>query len=348
MEQKVRGVRWTQGRSLEATEIRIADPGPEEVQIAIRNAGICGSDLHFFRGDWGPRPGIVPGHEFGGIVRAVGSSVRHVREGDLVGVEPLLRCGRCRYCETGNYHMCYERELLGEGANGGMSELANVPGYTAFPAPSGVDEELVALAEPLACAVHGYEKIGSCKDETVLVIGAGTIGLMCLLAAKASGARGLITARHPQQQEAALRLGADEVIGDDEEGRERLAELRRQEAIDVSVETVGGHGDTLIQAQLAVRRLGRVLALGVFTKPTAEISPGYLVGRDIQVIGAVTYAAPSGRAEYDMALDILADHAEEARTLITHRYALEDAGTAFATALDKSTGSLKVVLDTSM
>lgn len=349
---ETRAARWmeadeTRNRTfrLEVVSIEVADPGEGEVQVAVQSAGICGSDLHFFRGEFPPRAGIVPGHEFGGVVSAVGKGVDHVREGDLVGIEPILRCGKCRFCVVGEYNMCLERGLVGEAVNGGMSELVTVPSNTVFRAPKGVDAQLVALAEPLACSIHGYEKARLSSDETVLVVGAGTIGLTALLAAKAIGAHALITARYPQQQEAARRLGADEVIGDDEAGRERLAELAKEHAIDLAVETVGGRADTIIQAQNAVRRRGRVLLLGIFTRKTADIAPLRLAVEEKEIIGSLTYAAPNGRAEYDMALEVLADYADPARSLVTHQFALDDINDAFATALDKSSKSIKVHID---
>ncbi len=342
---EIRAARWTPRRELEIDAFRLADPGPGQVQVAVSSAGICGSDLHFFRGDFAPRDGIVPGHEFGGVVSARGNGVNHVREGDLVGVEPILRCGKCPNCRSGRYHVCAGRRLIGEDADGGMSELANVPGDTVFAAPAGIDAELAALAEPLACSVHGYARARLGAGETVLVIGAGSIGLTALLAAKAAGARTLILARHPQQRQAALSLGAEEVIGDDEAGRARLRELAGQEAIDVCVESVGGHADTIIQAQRAVRRQGRVLVLGSFAIPTATLDPGHLVNGEIEMIGSVTYGAPEGRAEYAMALELLAQYAGQARALVTHRFGLENANEAFAAALDKSSRSIKVHLN---
>jgi threonine dehydrogenase-like Zn-dependent dehydrogenase len=339
---EIRAARWTAERELEIEVFPATGPGAGEVQVAVASVGVCGSDLHFFRGKFPPRTGLIPGHEFAGAVSAVGSGVDHLREGDVVGIEPLVYCGRCRYCQTGNYHECVSHDFIGESVDGGMTQLATVPGYTAVTVPRGVDAELAALAEPLACSVHGFEKARLSKGETVLVLGAGTVGLMALLAARAVGARSLIVARHPHQQETARRLGADEVIGDDEAGAARLAELAREEAIDVAIELVGGQADTIIQAQRVVRRLGRVLVLGVFTIPTANIDPLRLMGREIEIIGAVFYAAPNGRSEYKMALDILADHAEAARTVVTHRFALDQANEAYATALDKSSRSIKV------
>ena len=241
--------------------------------------------------------------------------------------------------------MCTERGLVGETAGGGMSELATVPARTAYRAPAGADGEVIALAEPLACSVHGYGKINLRGRETVLIIGAGTIGLTALIAAKASGATTLIVARHPHQQEAARRLDADEVIADDDAGRERLEELSRQRVVDVAVETVGGRGDTLLTAQLAVRPKGRLLLLGVFTVPTVGINPLLLAAREVEIVGAMTYSATNGRADYQIAMEIVADHADAARSLVTQRFALDAVHDAFGAALDKSSRSIKVHLN---
>ena len=113
MANKVKSVRWTDDLKLAVGESEVADPGPGEVQIAVASAGICGSDLHFYRNEFTPRPGVTPGHEISGTVTGFGAGVSHVREGDLVGVEPLLSCGTCAFCRTGNYHVCTERGLVG-------------------------------------------------------------------------------------------------------------------------------------------------------------------------------------------------------------------------------------------
>jgi len=342
MQSRIKSVRWTDDGKLSLKEDSPRDPGSQEIQIKVDSVGVCGSDLHFYRGDFPPKPGLVPGHELAGIVSAVGGNVNHVSEGDLVGVEPLLRCGHCRFCLTGDYHVCRERGLVGENQDGGMSEYATVPANTVFKAPPGVDAEVAALAEPLACGVHGFVKAGLKSYETIFILGAGTIGLTALLAAKAYGARAIILARHPHQQEMARQIGADEVIGDDEAGETRLKELRRSQGIDVAVETVGGKGDTLMKSQLMVRPKGRLILLGVFSIPEVPINPLHLALREVELIGSMTYSATDGRADYAIALDILADHAETARPLVTHRFRLDEYTQAFETALDKSTRSIKV------
>ena len=237
------------------------------MQIAVGSAGICGSDLHSFRGDFDPRVGRTPGHEIAGTVSALPSDVHHVKEGDVVGIEPLLRCGFCRFCMSGDYNICSDRGLIGAGVDGGMSEFVNVPANTVYRVPRGVDTEVGALAEPLACSVHGFERVRLKGKETVLIVGAGTIGLTAILAARARGARVIVLARHPHQRDAALKCGANEVIDESEAGKARLEELTTLRAIDVSVETVGGQGAALIQAQRAVRPKGRVLVLGCVHGP---------------------------------------------------------------------------------
>ena len=342
MSEAVAAVRWNEDREIAVGEATPLAPGAGEVQLAVGSVGICGSDLHFYRGELPARPGITPGHEFAGTVRAVGAGVKHVKEGDHVGVEPLLRCGICHFCVSGDYHVCDDRGLIGERANGGMSEVATVPAITAHRTPSGVDSEGAAIAEPLACSVHGFNKVDLKGHETVFIVGAGSIGLTGILAARAYGAKVIVLARHPHQQEAALRLGAIEVVGDDEAGVERMRELAAQQAIDVAVETVGGTADTLLTAQQVLRPKGRVLMLGVFTTQATTINPLMFALYEHVMVGAITYASTDGHSDYATALDVVADFPEEAKSLITHRFGLEDAKRAFETADDKATKSIKV------
>ena len=182
-----------------------------------------------------------------------------------MGVEPLLRCGSCKHCAAGRYNQCQVAGgLIGMAVDGGMAQQVIAPQQAVFAAPQGIDGELAAIAEPLACSVHGFEEAKLAAGETVLVIGAGSIGLTAQLAAQAYGAQTIVLARYPHQQQLARDLGAAEVIGDDDAGKQRLAELAADDAIDVVAECVGGHADTIRTSVDAVRRLGRVVVLGVF------------------------------------------------------------------------------------
>ena len=342
----MRRAAWNADSTLSVLDEAARRPGDGEVLVEVVSAGICGSDLHWYRGDFPPQATRTPGHEIGGIVSALGAGVTNMSEGDIVGVEPLLRCGSCGHCSAGRYNQCQVAGgLIGIAVDGGMAQQVMAPREAVFRSPRGIDAEVTAMAEPLACSVHGFEEINLGDGETVLVVGAGSIGLTAQLAAQAYGAQVIVLARYPHQQEAARSLGAAEVIGDDEAGKARLAELAADDSIDVVAECVGGHADTIRTSVDAVRRLGRVVILGVFAIEDAGLNPLTLLGREITMVGAVTYAAPGGRVpDYQKALEMLTGCEDEARSLITHRFGLNSVNEAFATALDKSSLSVKVHL----
>ena len=193
----------------EIVEAEERTPQPGEVQVRVRNCGICGSDLHALHRPQGWTAGRTPGHEIAGEVVAVGDGDEGlragdpVRAGDRVCVEPLLYCGACEYCLAGSYQLCPQRTLLGVGAPGGFAEFVTVPARIVYRLPDGVGFALGALAEPLAVAVHGLRTAASISEgvapgrERVAVLGAGTIGLLAAFYARQSGAMEVaITARH--------------------------------------------------------------------------------------------------------------------------------------------------------
>jgi 2-desacetyl-2-hydroxyethyl bacteriochlorophyllide A dehydrogenase len=310
-------------------------PGRGEVMVRVRTCGICGSDLHFYRGAFPAMPNTPAGHEFAGEVVEVGPGIQGFSPGDRVAVEPIRSCQTCAYCRTGNYHICPSRALLGTFTPGGLAELVSVPAYSLYSLPEGMDWSVAALTEPLAVAVHGLHIVNLGIGERVLVLGTGTIGLLTVLAARAAGATVFATYRHHHQADAALRLGAGRVIAEGEtDGLER-------EGIDVIVETVGGAAPTLNQAMGIVRMGGRVSVLGLFAQPL-NFNAFSLMYKEITVVGGITYCRPGQQSDFDVALGILARHPEEAKGIVTHSFPLSDAGKAFETALDKSTRSLKV------
>jgi 2-desacetyl-2-hydroxyethyl bacteriochlorophyllide A dehydrogenase len=323
----------------EMIEVREADPptpGPGEVLLRVRTCGICGTDLHFYHGVFPAMPNVSPGHEFSGEIEAVSESVGGFERGDRVAVEPIKRCQDCSYCRTGRYHLCSARVFLGTVVPGALAEYVTVPAYMLYHLPNEVDFELAALAEPLAVAVHGIHIVDLDMGERVLVLGSGTIGLLSIIAARAAGAgEVLATYRHEHQGQAALAAGATRVINSDE-----LSTLGRG-GIDVAIETVGGSGATLQQALNFIRPGGRVSALGVFTGPL-QIDGLRLVLNEAKLAAGITYCRPGMQSDFDVALRILHANQEGIRRLITHRFPLDEAAKAFATAADKGTKSLKV------
>lgn len=318
-------------------EVPTLCPGDGEVLVRIERCGICGSDLHVFRGH-SALPGVCPGHEMSGIVEALGRGATGVREGDRVAVEPAMRCGACRQCKQGNYHLCGRLSLCGVSAPGGMATHIVVPNYTLFPLPSAIDFELGALAEPTAVSIHAARLGGVTKGSRVLILGAGTIGLVAAAAARHLGASYVaISARHPQQKELAKALGVDEVLEPD-------ALRTAGEKPDVVLETVGGEATTVADGLLAVSRGGTIVVIGLFEK-TPVFDPGILVLKEVRLVGSMIYNRPSsGGADFDLALQCIEEHADALRQLVTHTFAISDVQKAFETAADKKSGAVKVML----
>src|SRR3990172_1484403 len=311
---------------IEVREVDVPSPGAGEALLRVRVCGICGSDLHFYRGALPAMPKIPPGHEFAGEIVELGQGVSRFEVGQRVVVEPVKSCRECVYCRTGQYQLCSRRVLLGTFAPGGLAEYVCVPAYTLYALPDVLDFELGALVEPLAVAVHGLHSVDLSMGERVLVLGSGTIGLLSVLAARAAGAGEVIaTYRHEHQGQAALACAASRVLrADDIGGLEK-------ERIDVVVETVGGGAPTLAQALGIARPGGRVSVLGLFTQ-AVEINAFALMLSEVRIVGGITYCRPGQHSDFDVSLRILQSEPERARAIITHRFPLGSTAEAFATA----------------
>jgi len=316
-------------------------PGPGEVVIRVRNCGICGSDLHWYH-DQMMVPQVCPGHEIAGEVADVGAGVTALRAGDAVAVEGIASCAACRCCLAGDYHHCPRIGLVGITIPGGFAEYLRMPARHCFRVPAGVAFATAALSEPLGVAVHAVRIAGLRIGQRVLVLGAGTIGLMAVVAARAGGAGEIIvTARRPQQKAAALALGADRVV----DAAEPIAADPLEAPVDLVIETVGGVADTLDTAVAACRPGGTICVLGVFT--TAPRFPALmLLARELRILGSFVYSRAGAHADFDVVQDLLARHgAHLGRTLVTHRFPLADIAAGFRAAADKTTGSIKVTIE---
>jgi L-idonate 5-dehydrogenase len=232
--------------------------------------------------------------------------------------------------------------MFGMNLPGGFADYLAMPARHCF-AVGSMDLATAALAEPLAVAVHGVRISGLRIGQRVLVLGAGTIGLMAVVAARAGGAGEiLVTARRPQQKAAAKALGADRVFDDADEAA--LYTAAGESPVDLVVESVGGAAATLDVAVRASRPGGTICLLGVYTRPVAF--PAMItVGRELTIKGSLVYNRAGSRADFDVAVDLLKRHgAQLDDTLITHRFPLERLSEAFETASDKTRGSIKVTI----
>jgi len=327
-------------RTFELKDVEPPVPGPGEALVRVRNVGVCGSDLHFFRGEFPVPPGFILGHECAGEVAALGDGVTGFAPGDRVALELFAVCLTCAQCRMGNYHLCPSRKANGLNAPGGLREYMTVPAYAMYRLPPEVDCELGALVEPLAVGVHGLRLVDVRFGDRVAVLGAGTIGLLAIAAAKAMGAVEIVaTARHPHQRAMAQAVGAHAVYDATSEGIAKLA--GEFGGADVVVETVGGHADTLGQAMTVAGPSARVSVLGAFTQPV-QLHPIFFFLKEVRLVGSNCYGRGGQKSDYELAIEIMRRNAGVLRPLITHRFPLERIADAYAAADDKSSGAIKV------
>lgn len=329
-------------RAFEIHHVEAPVAGPGEVLVRVRNVGVCGSDLHFYRGEFPLPPGFCLGHECSGEVAALGEGVTGFKAGDRVALELFKVCLVCAQCRSGNYHLCPSRQANGLTIPGGLREYMALPAYALYKLPPEVDFELGALVEPLTVCVHGLKLVDLKFGERVAVLGAGTIGLMAIAAAKAMGASYIAaTARHPHQAAMAEAVGADAVFAEDAAGIGRMNAAAG--GADIVVETVGGHANTLADALTVVGVGGRISVLGAFTAPVT-IHPIMFFLKEVRIFGSNCYGRSGRQSDYEIAIEIMRRNAERLRPMITHRFALDDVGKAYATADDKKSGAIKVTI----
>jgi threonine dehydrogenase-like Zn-dependent dehydrogenase len=329
------------GGSLAIESVPIPEPRRGEVRVRVSACGICGSDLHLCHGGL-MTPGLIPGHEIAGIVDAVGPGVSRVREGDHVAVEPFRSCGECEECRSGRDPVCRASQLLGIQADGGLAEYLVASERRIFPAPADLGPELTALAEPLAVSIHGLRRGGFEKGSRILILGAGSVGLLALFGARAMGAGEVwISTRYPHQAELARRLGATRVLTEAEASRENLDRLGRGDPIDMVLETVGGSADTLGDGAAAVRPGGTVAVLGFFLG-AVELDTLPLLMKEVSLVWSYCYHHGEDGADFSDAIEFLSRERELASLLTSASVPLDDVERAFALASEKKTGIVKV------
>ena len=301
---------------VELRDVPEPQPGPGQVRIAVAAAGICGTDIHILRDEFPSRPPVTLGHEFSGRIDRLGSGVAGLAPGTpVVALTAAVRCGRCRYCLTGNVLMCEQRLSIGHGVDGAFARYVVVPADMVRPVPQGVDLRHAALAEPLAVAVHAVaERSRIAAGDTVLVSGVGPIGLLVLQVALAQGGRAMVvgTARDGRRLDLARRLGAEAIVNVDAEDPVAAArEWTAGAGVDVAFECAGAPR-SLDACLRAVRRIGTLVQVGLMGR-RIECDYEQVAMREILVIG--TYG--SSMMSWPRALALLAQGRVQAAALIS-------------------------------
>lgn len=310
----------------------------DEVLLRVGACGVCGTDVHIFHGGFRADYPVIPGHEFTGEVVEAGGGVTHVQVGDRVVVDPNINCGVCPYCRRGLIHLCENLIALGVNIPGGFQEFCRVPAKQVYRLPAQLTWEEGAFVEPLACCLHGIDRAEIRPADSVVILGAGAIGLLMLQLAREAGARQVIVSE-PVAEKIALaqQLGANMVINPT--GLDLEASVRELTGIgaDVVIECVG-RPQTVSQAFQLVRRGGRVVLFGVNPKEAeVAVRPYSLFINELTVLGS--YINPFTHAR---AIDLLASGAVKVQSLISHRFPLGEFAQALETA--GSGAAIKVIV----
>ncbi len=274
---------------LRLDEIPVPEAGPGEVLVHVHRCGICGTDLHITKGNFpAPNLPLTLGHEFSGTVVSTGQGVDQGLVGDRVVVDINMSCGHCYFCTRGQKLFCPFVSQLGVHSAGGLAEYVVAPAANLHVLPTTVSLDTAAYVEPLACAIHGQDRIGIRSGDSVLVIGGGPMGLAHIALARLSGASTVIVSEpDPARAKRAAQMGADQVINPFEvDIASTLRDLTHGIGPDVVIEAVGSV-PTYESAVALVRRGGRILAYGA-PPQTAQMSlrPFDIYSKELTIVGS--------------------------------------------------------------
>jgi L-iditol 2-dehydrogenase len=320
------------------------EPGPNDVLVRIHAVGICGSDLHYYRGEPTgadlPLP-FVMGHECAGVVRAVGERVDHLRPGDRVALDPNVACGRCDACREGHPHVCPNARFLGSpGVPGALRDLIVHPGHLAVPLPPSLSHADGALLEPLGVALHAIDIGGLRIADTVAVLGCGPIGQMVIVLAKLGGAREIFaTDVHDFRLRAAKRCGATETVNVAREDPVRaILEATGGRGVDVAFEAAGAE-HAVEHAAAVAKRLGTVVIIGIAPVPrtAVEAAPARRKGLTLRIARRMMHV-------YARTVPLVERHMVDLAPLISHTLPFERGADAFRLAADYGDEAQKIVI----
>jgi len=316
---------WAATDDVVYTDVAMPDVPVGWALVRVAYNGICGTDLAILHGKH-PRAKapLVMGHEMSGSVERAGAT--GPAAGTLVTVEPLISCGTCKACLTGNSHVCRRLGLYGIDTDGGMAEFVALPPEVLHAVPGSVDPRTAALAEPLAVAVHAVSRSGMERGDVVAVYGAGPIGVLTALVARHEGA-GTVVISEPSawRRAVAARLGFT-VVPEGGSVAEVLEPLTGGEGADTTFDSAG-HPSVAAELAATTRVHGRIVIVGVYKTPTA-LDLQAICFKEQSLVGVRVYTS----ADITRAIELIAAESLGLSAFPTKAFDLADSGAAFAAA----------------
>lgn len=332
-------------RDLRLEDVPTPQCGPDEVLVRVKSVGICGSDVHYWRtghiGSFVVEAPMILGHEVAGVVAEVGAAVTTLRVGDRVALEPGVPCRRCEVCKTGRYNLCPDvRFFATPPIDGALSDYTLSPADFAYKIPDTLSLDAAALIEPLSVGLHACRRGGLTAGQSVLITGAGPIGLTSLMAARAFGATDIfISDVRPHRLELAKKLGATHAFDAREDAEALVGEMTGGRGVDLAIECAGAE-PALVSCLGAAKRGGVIVVVGLGDNANYTLPLIDLAVKELDIKGIFRYAYT-----YPAAISLLASGKVDVEAMITHHFPLDDMLSAFEYAEKGTDGAVKVMID---
>lgn len=334
--------RFLGNKTFAVTDLPTPHAGPGELVLRNQVCGVCGTDVHIYHGEPGSadvNPPVVLGHEYSGEVVEVGEGVTGFAVGDHVTVDPNIYCGHCAYCQNGKKQLCPSMEAIGVTRDGGFAQYSRIPASQAFKLEPTVPWEAAAMAEPLACCLHGIDLAGIQVGDKVCVVGGGAIGLLMVQLAKLSGASQIVLSEpNEKRRQVGLQLGANTAL-----------DPTRPDAQEAFAQVLGGGANVVIECvgnvpavKSAFQFAGKGATVLLFSVPkvdaTFDLPLFDVYKKELTIKGS--FVNPDTHAR---AVALINSGKVDFGPIITHRFTLDQLPEAIA--MQMSDASIKVVVE---
>lgn len=334
--------RFLGNKTFAVTDLPTPHAGPGELVLRNQVCGVCGTDVHIYHGEPGSadvNPPVVLGHEYSGEVVEVGEGVTGFAVGDHVTVDPNIYCGHCAYCQNGKKQLCPSMEAIGVTRDGGFAQYSRIPAAQAFKLEPTVPWEAAAMAEPLACCLHGIDLAGIQVGDKVCVVGGGAIGLLMVQLAKLSGASQIVLSEpNEKRRQVGLQLGANTAL-----------DPTRPDAQEAFAQVLGGGANVVIECvgnvpaiKSAFQFAGKGATVLLFSVPkvdaTFDLPLFDVYKKELTIKGS--FVNPDTHAR---AVALINSGKVDFGPIITHRFTLDQLPEAIA--MQMSDASIKVVVE---
>lgn len=340
-----KAVYMTGMNKMEFRDIPMPEVKPDQVLVKVEYVGICGSDVHYLEhgriGDFVVDGDFILGHECAGTVTAVGAEVSELAVGDRVALEPGITCGQCEHCKSGKYNLCPDVEFLATPPyHGCLMNYIAFPANMCFKLPETTSTKEGALVEPLAVGFHAAKQGNVTLGDSVVVLGAGCIGLVTLLACKAFGATDItVVDVIPKRLEKAMELGATRVINAKEEDVLKvMEEVTGGKGTKVVIETAGS-AVTIAQTPYLVKTDGTIVLVGLAPQDIIEFNFAKIMNKEAEIKTVFRY-----RNIYPQAIEAIANGMIDVSGIVTHEFDFAESAKAFDFAINHKQDVVKAVI----